>query len=255
MTVEVAGRAELTAGSVTTKLWGNGPPVILMLHDGLGSIAQWRSLPGLIAERTGLGVMAYDRPGHGTSTPVPIESWPTNWMNEQAGLLNELIIQQCSSPPVVIGHSDGGSIAFLQAAADGAEIASVVSLAAHSYVEQKCVDAIEAMDRDPAPIIAGLSRYHTNPEALFAAWSGAWLSEEFRSWDIRSQLARVSAPVLVLQGTADEYATDEMASGTADAIGANASALVISDAGHLLHHTHTEDLAEQISARTSIWLC
>jgi pimeloyl-ACP methyl ester carboxylesterase len=236
-------------------LWGTGPPAIFMLHDGLGSVAQWRSFPRLIVERTGLAVLAYDRPGHGTSTPVPTQSWPTNWMSEQAELLNELIIQQASSPPLVIAHSDGGSIALLQAATNGAEIAGVVSLAAHSYVEQKCVDAISAMDRDSAPIIAGLSRYHSNPEALFAAWSGAWLSDEFRSWDIRPQLGSISVPVLMLQGAADEYATDEMANGTADAIGASASALLMSEAGHLLHHTHTAELVEQIAGQISIWLC
>ena len=102
-----------------------------MLHDGLGSIAQWRDVPGRIADRLGVGVMAYDRPGHGASTPVPSGPWPADWLSHEAdrlaSLLRELEVQQ----PLLVGHSDGGSISLIHAATGG-DVAGVVALAPHS---------------------------------------------------------------------------------------------------------------------------
>lgn len=254
MTSGVFGQLKPSEGSVTTTIWGSGSPAVVFLHDGLGSIAQWRALPSRVASLTGLAVLAYDRPGHGTSTPVPTGSWSADWMSQQAELLDEVIAETCATPPVVVGHSDGGSIAMLQAAAGESAVAGVVSLAAHSYVEQKCVAAISAMRSNPGPIVTGLSHYHAKPEALFSAWSGAWVSDEFRSWDIRLRLASIESPVLVVQGAADEYATDEMASSTAASVGSDTPWLLVPGAGHLLHHTHSDELAELIVGRTSKWL-
>src|SRR3954447_22073524 len=79
------------ADRLTTARWGDGPPSIVMLHDGLGSIAQWRDVPGRLAARTGLTVLAYDRAGHGSSTPVPAGPWPTDWLHREARVLAGLL--------------------------------------------------------------------------------------------------------------------------------------------------------------------
>ncbi len=223
------------AGELTTAVWGDGAPEIVLLHDGLGSIAQWRSVPAAIAERTGMTVLAYDRPGHGRSTPVPTGPWPTDWLHREADVLAALLDTTGACDPVLVGHSDGGSIALLHAAAGGG-MRCVVTLAAHARVEPVCVERIAAMRIGPAPIIAGLARHHAEPVALFEAWSGVWTSDEFGRWDIRPLLGAITVPTVAVQGEADEYATPEHVAAIAEAIGPDARSELLPGLGHLLHH-------------------
>jgi len=232
----ITSRLDLGRRSLTTATWGSGPPDIVFLHDGLGSIGQWRDVPMLVAEQTGRSVVAYDRAGHGESTPVPSGAWPADWLHSEAAVLADLLVALGIQQPLLVGHSDGGSIALLHAAATSLAVEGVVALAAHSWVEPVCVDAITRMRASPAPIIAGLARHHCEPVALFDAWSGVWTSAEFAEWDIRAQLRSVSAPVLVVQGSDDVYATPEHARRTAEAIGDNAEHHLVDGLGHLLHH-------------------
>jgi pimeloyl-ACP methyl ester carboxylesterase len=232
--------------TLATATWGEGQPEIVLLHDGLGSIAQWRSVPAGVAQRCGRTVLAYDRPGHGRSTPVPVGAWPTRWLHDEAERL-ALLLEVCGiDRPILVGHSDGGSIALIHAATTDAT-AGVVALAAHSWVEQITVDRIAALRARPEPVIAGLRDHHADPAAVFEAWSGVWTSDEFRRWDIRPQLAAVDVPVVVAQGDTDEYATDAQAIETAAAIGDNASCVLLPRLGHLLHH-HDPDLVADVVA-------
>lgn len=217
-------------------VWGDGVPEVVFLHDGLGSVGQWRGVPADVARRSGLTVMAYDRPGHGASTPVPAGPWPADWLHREAVRLRELVIAMDIDRPRLVGHSDGGSIALLHAAERPEEVDRVMSLAAHSWVEQVCFDAIAGMAASPHRFVTGLARHHQHPEAVFEAWSGVWTSDAFRTWDIRAMLASVTAPTLVVQGEGDEYATDAQAIETANAIGANATCRLLPGLGHLLHH-------------------
>ncbi len=226
-TVALAGR------QLTVAQWGAAPAEIVLLHDGLGSIAQWRDVPARIARRTGAGVIAYDRAGHGSSLPVPAGPWPADWLHTEAGVLGDLLEQLGIAEPLLVGHSDGGSIALLRATV--APCAAVVAIAAHSFVEQVCTDAIAAMRAHPSSIVSGLARAHHAPEAVFEAWSGAWTSEAFRSWDIRPQLAAITCPTLVVQGDADEYATTAQLTSTVEAVGDNGRALWLEGVGHVVH--------------------
>ncbi len=254
-------RLALDDAAMTVAVWGDGPADVLLLHDGLGSIGQWRTIPRRLAERTGLTVLAYDRPGHGRSTPVPTGPWPADWLHREAERLGRLLgAVDVVERPLLVGHSDGGSIALIHAAAigggeagdgdgdgDGRALAGLVTLAAHSWVEQTCVDAIAGMRHDSGPIVAGLRRYHTDPAAVFEAWSGVWVSDGFRPWDIRPKLSTIGCPTMVVQGRNDEYATDAHAIETATAIGDNARWRLLDDVGHLLHHQDPELIVETVA--------
>ena len=233
---------------LTTRSWGSGPPEIVLLHDGLGSIAQWNDVPERIAAETGATVMAYDRPGHGASDPVPDGPWPTQWLRHNTELLGDLL--DGTDRPMLVGHSDGGSIALLYAALWPDRVSAVLSIAAHSYVEPICSGAITRMRANSGGIVYGLGRHHAHPKELFEAWSGVWVSDDFQPWDIRPELCAISVPTVVAQGSNDEYATAAMVHDTVAAIGDNARAHFIADRGHLVHY---EDPDPVVRLAVDLW--
>lgn len=237
---------EVDGASLTVATWGEGVPEIVLLHDGLGSIAQWRGVPAAIAERTGAAVLAYDRAGHGDSRPVPRGAWPTLWLHDEAEVLSSLCAAMEIETPTLVGHSDGGSIALIHAA-NGADVAGLVLLAAHTWLEERCADKITDLRVDPGPVLVSLSRYHAQPAALFEAWSGVWISHPFRSWDIRPLVGAIDAPALVIQGAEDEYATLAHATETAVAIGSNAECMILPDRHHLLHHEDPDTVVDLVA--------
>ncbi|MGF1597129.1 MAG: alpha/beta fold hydrolase [Acidimicrobiales bacterium] len=241
----VSETVELGDASIATTRWGHDAPSIVMLHDGLGSAAQWRGVPAAIAKRTGRTVLAYDRPGHGGSTPTPTGPWPDDWLVEQAELLGALLAHFGTERPVLVGHSDGGTIALIRATTD-ASIAGIVAIAAHTFVERVAIDFIRELRTDPAPVIAGLARHHAEPVALWEAWSGAWTSDRLAGFDIRPQLGSIDVPVLVVQGDGDEYATMAQLTDTAAAIGDNAMPKLLPDTRHLPHHTTPDVVVELV---------
>lgn len=226
--------------------WGEGRPEIVLLHDGLGSIGQWREVPECIHEVTGVTVLAYERAGHGSSMPVPSGPWPADWLHREAEVLAALLAEVDADRPLLVGHSDGGSISLI-AAASGLDVRGVVSLAAHSWVEQVCVDSILDMRAAPARYIAGLSRSHDHPAEVFEAWSGVWVSDDFRPWDVRDRLHAIEVPVIVAQGDGDEYASVEHVSSTVEAIGSNATGRLLPGAGHLIHHQDADAVVELVA--------
>ncbi len=240
-TVDLDGR------QITTSTWGDGTPEIIMLHDGLGSIAQWREVPATLAAASDRTVMAYDRAGHGESLPVPSGPWPTNWLHTEAELLARLITAVGADQPVLVGHSDGASIATIHAATTD-QAAPIVLLAVHSWLEQAAVDQITLAREQPDDIVPRLGRYHRHAAEMFEAWSGAWVSEGFSTWDIRPMIHSVTCPTLVLQGTEDEYATQAHVALTTDAIGDNAEGRLLDGLRHNLHHDAPELVVDSIVA-------
>jgi pimeloyl-ACP methyl ester carboxylesterase len=230
VTVDVGGRR------LTTASWGDGIPAIVLLHDGLGSIAQWRSVPAELARRTGRTVLAYDRAGHGESTPTPNGPWPPDWLHREAVVLGSLLDAVAADRPTLVGHSDGGSIAAIHAASSPATCGPLVLLASHAWVEPVTVDAITRLRVRPEEVLRRLERFHARADLLFEAWSGVWVSEDFARWDIRPDLHAITMPTLVVQGRRDEYATEAHAVETSAAIGDNAECHLLPGLGHLLHH-------------------
>ncbi len=214
--------------------WGDGPADIVLLHDGLGSIALWRDVPERIAVAAGATVMVYERAGHGTSRPIPNGAWPLDWLERQADTLGDVLATMATERPLLVGHSDGGSIALIHASRHATSLCGVVALAAHGYVERCCSDEIASMRNKRDAVVAGLSHHHDHPAELFEAWSARWVSPEFAIWNIVPALASIDVAAVVVQGTDDAYATDDMALALAAAIGSNATCLLLDGLGHLL---------------------
>ncbi len=223
-------------------VWGDGPPQIVLLHDGLGSVAQWRDVPERIAGRCETTVLAYNRPGHGASEPVPSGPWPAGWLHDQARLLGLLLTEWDAVTPLLVGHSDGASIALIHAAEAAAppSCRGVVSLAAHSFVEPICGEAIARLQQTPAKMEAALAPFHRHPAALFEAWSGVWQSDDFASWDIRPLLGQINVPTWIVQGDGDEYGTEAQVRTAAAAIGGTSKSMMLPGLGHLLHHENPD---------------
>jgi pimeloyl-ACP methyl ester carboxylesterase len=183
-------------------------PAIILLHEGLGSVGRWREFPRRLQAATGARVIAFSRYGHGGSDPPPRPRTPAFMHEEALATLPELTERLGIVQPVLVGHSDGASIALLHATRH--DVTAVVAMAPHVFVEQVAIVEIanakasyESGDLKPR-----MARHHRDPDAAFYGWNDVWLDPEFgRSWDIRPELARITAPVLLIQGTRDEYGT------------------------------------------------
>lgn len=187
-----------------------GRPELLLLHEGLGCVAMWRHFPEKLAAATGCRVIVWSRAGYGGSQAYA-EPRSTRYMHREAeealpALLAELKIER----PLLIGHSDGGSIALIFAGAFPRVPRGIAVLAPHEFVEEETLagirDARTAWQTTDLP--QKLARYHhAQTERVFSDWNDCWLSPPFRDWNIEEYLPRIRCPVLAIQGEDDEYAT------------------------------------------------
>ncbi|WEF33556.1 alpha/beta fold hydrolase [Pseudoduganella chitinolytica] len=225
-------------------------PVLVFLHEGLGSVALWRDFPQRVCAATGCPGIVYDRLGYGHSTPLRRER-SIHYLHDYA--LRELpaVLARLAKgrPHIVIGHSDGGSIALIHAAGQPEGLCGIVTLAAHVIVEDVTLAGIEAarVAYDEGKLRA-LERYHgVKTDQIFRAWADTWLRPAFAHWDIRYLLPSIACPVLALQGSADQYGTVAQL----DAIAAGASRAqvrMLEGRGHAPHAETPEVLAGVIGA-------
>lgn len=196
--------------------WVQGPqdrPLMIFLHEGLGSVATWKDYPDLLCTALQLRGLVYSRPGYGQSSMRREgESWGVDYLHRQALELLPSLLQALSlehQRPVLFGHSDGASIALIHAAHHSSQLSGVIVLAPHVLVEQESVEAIRATcdAYRKGDLRARLARYHSNPDSPFFGWSEAWLDPAFRSWNIEALLSQISCPLLAIQGWQDEYAS------------------------------------------------
>ena len=187
-----------------------GTPTLVFLHEGLGSIRQWREFPARVAAATGARALVYDRYGYGQSDVLQEPRRTVQFMHDE-GLfaLPELIKQLDIKEPVLVGHSDGASIALIHAGA-GHEVRGVVAMAPHVFIEPVCLTSIRqakiAFESTDLP--ERLGRYHRDARKTFYGWADVWLDPAFKGWDIRDDyLPKVRCPVLAIQGHDDEYGT------------------------------------------------
>lgn len=224
-------------------------PTLVFLHEGLGCTEMWRDFPDRVAAATGCGALVYSRWGYGHSDPRPLP-WPIDHMEQEGetglpALLDALGVED----HILWGHSDGASIALVSAGhhADP-RLKAIVSAAAHVFGgEEIGVRAIEAARQnfEKGGLRGGLSRYHSDPEGAFRGWADTWLHPEFRSWTIERYLAGISVPVLVAQGTRDEYGTMRQLESICSHLGDLARRVIIEEHGHQLHITARERMIEE----------
>ena len=194
-------------------------PILVFLHEGLGSVALWRDFPERLCARLGRRGLAYSRMGYGASTPHPHdEPLPRHYLRREAvevlpALLEALDVAQ--QKPWLIGHSDGGSIALLAASYDAASYSGIVAIAPHYFVEDVCLEGIRRASAafETGDLRARLARYHQDVDGAFHGWRDIWLDPAYRDWRIETELKRITCPVLAIQGDADEYATLEQING------------------------------------------
>jgi len=187
---------------------GSKAPLVF-LHEGLGSIRQWRDFPAKVAAATGRRALVYDRYGYGQSDVLKEAKRTVRFMHDEALIaLPSLLTEWHIANPVLIGHSDGASIALIHAAEH--EVRGVVAMAPHVFIEPLCLKSIDVAAEafEKTDFGEKLAKYHRDARKTFYGWADVWLDPEFRGWDIRDEyLPHIRCPVLGIQGFDDEYGT------------------------------------------------
>ncbi len=215
---------------------------IVFLHDAIGSASIWGSFPMKVYEATQLPVLVFDRLGYGKSD-VDFKSRTADYLQYEAEVrMPELFEKLGIITPILIGHSDGGSIALIYAAKF--ETKAVFSMAAHIYVEnvtlQGIIDFTTQKDFDVTK--SKLEKHHgSKTEKLISAWRDTWLTEEYRTWNIESYLPKISCPVFAIQGENDEYSTAQHLLDIQKGIGENSQIKFIENCGHVPYKEKTDE--------------
>ena len=225
-------------------------PTLVLLHEGLGSVVMWRDFPARLAVATGCRTLVYSRYGYGQSD-VLVAPFGTDYMHREAReTLPELLAALDLGNPVLVGHSDGASIALLHAGA-GHAVAGLVVMAPHCFVEDISIRSIAAakVAFETTDLPVKLAQYHSDCKRTFLGWNDIWLHPDFRTWNIEDCLPRIRCPILAIQGEDDEYGT--MAQIEAIAAGARVSAgvelLKLADCRHSAHKDQTVAVIEAIN--------
>ena len=224
----------------------------IFLHHGLGAIEAWKEIPARLCAENDVRAIVYDRWGYGCSTPRP--RFEPRFMEAEVPVLMEIIEAGGAAPVDLVGHSDGATVALLAAAWHPGRVRSVVSIAAHTFVEPQTTTSIEALRssqvRGAAP--AWLGRLHAGRgNELLEAWADVWLGQVHAAWDVRSELSGIRCPVLALQGDGDEFGSDEQLVAIGDRV-AQAEVWRVAGAGHSPHLDVDDEFVERV-ARFWAW--
>jgi pimeloyl-ACP methyl ester carboxylesterase len=242
---------DVRGGRLEAAWWGPeftpAPPIVL-LHDGLGSLSRWRDFPRDLAIATGRRVMAYSRFGHGWSDPARIPR-DVDYMHEEAALVPGILAAAGIERAVLFGHSDGGSIALMAAAEHAELVEALVLEAPHLFVEDVSVASVVATTASYADtdLRERLGRYHRDVDLTFGAWSEIWQSEAFRSWNLERYVARTRCPMLLIQGTEDEYGTLAQIEAIAREAPGLVQQLILPECGHSPHKHGRERVLEAVA--------
>jgi len=209
-------------------------PALVFLHEGLGSIRQWRDFPQRVCDACGLPGIVYDRYGYGQSEVLAEPRVALDFMHREAlEALPALLAGFGLEAPVLVGHSDGASIALIHAGG-GHRVRGVVAMAPHVFVEDVSVRSIAQARRqfETTDLRQRLGKYHLDPDKTFHLWNDAWLDPDFRRWNIEEYLPRLRCPVLAIQGEDDEYGTLAQVDAIARQAGGPCELLKLPGCGH-----------------------
>ena len=229
-------------------------PLIVYLHEGLGSVSMWRDFPQRLCDAAGCRGLVYSRPGYGRSTPRPAdEAWGVDFMHRQAhevlpAVLDALDIDASAQPPWLLGHSDGASIALLYAARFPQCVAGAIVLAPHIKVEDLSVASIRKARTAylEADLRLRLAKHHDDPDSAFWGWNDVWLHPSFEQWSIELEIESIGCPLLAVQGLGDEYGTIEQIRGLARRV-PQTVLVELADCGHSPHRDRPERLIAQVA--------
>ena len=231
-------------------------PTLVLLHEGLGSVAMWRDFPARLAAATGCRTLVYSRYGYGQSD-VLAAAFKSDFMHREAReALPELLAALDIGNPVLVGHSDGASIALLHAGDSRHAVAGLVVMAPHCFVEDISIRSIEAarVAFETTDLPAKLAKYHRDVRRTFYGWNDIWLHPDFRAWNIEDCLPHIRCPILAIQGEDDEYGT--MAQIEAIAAQASSSSgvelLKLADCRHSPHRDQTVAVIDAIGRFTDL---
>jgi pimeloyl-ACP methyl ester carboxylesterase len=230
-------------------------PTLVLLHEGLGCIDAWRAFPERLARATGLPTLLYDRRGYGRSSPLD-RPWGLDYLHRAAREELPAVLAACAvERPLLVGHSDGGTIALLHAAHHAP--AAIVAEAAHAFVEDAARAGIRQAERrwSNGDLRRGLERLHgPQAERVFRRWADTWLSPWFDGWSITGELAAVTCPALLVQGADDEYATPAHLAEIAGRLGSPVRSELLAGCGHAPHHEAPTVVIDLVVDWLSSWM-
>jgi pimeloyl-ACP methyl ester carboxylesterase len=220
-----------------------GRPTLVFLHEGLGSVSLWRDFPAALAEATGCPALAYSRQGYGRSDPVTLPR-PLSFMHDEARTALPTLLEAAGiDDAILVGHSDGASIAIVYAGECGKHVRALVLEAPHVFVEDVCVEAI-AKTRETfrtGGLRERLTRHHgSNVDGAFYGWADSWLDPAFRAWNLEEFLPGITVPTLIIQGEDDEYGTLEQVERVSRQLSGPVERTILANCGHSPHRDQPE---------------
>lgn len=231
-----------------------GPPpsealTIVLLHEGLGSVALWKDFPVKLAEATGLGVFVYSRAGYGKSSPCELPR-PLDYMTKEAidvlpKILNEIGLER----GILMGHSDGATIASIYAGSlEDYRIRGLIVMAPHYFTEQEGLSSIAKAKElyEAGDLKSRLERYHDDVDCAFIGWNDAWLHPQFKDWNVSEVIDYLRIPTLAIQGAQDEYGTLAQIEEVESRSYAPVETEVVDDCGHSPHRDQPEKVLETV---------
>ena len=233
------------------RIGSEGGPTLVFLHEGLGSITQWRDFPRALAAATGLPALVYDRLGYGASEAREGPQDPA-YLEVEATRRLPQVLEACGiTRPILVGHSDGATIALLFAARFPDQALAVVSEAAHVFVEdvspEGIAKALEAFET--TALRRQLEKHHgAKVDAMFHGWSDVWLAPAHRDWNMLDRLGAIKAPVLAIQGEEDAYGTPAQVEVILRGVGGPARGLLLPGCGHVPHFQARERVLAAMAA-------
>jgi pimeloyl-ACP methyl ester carboxylesterase len=240
-TLTPSGFLSIGAADLEYRMIGPAPdqaPTIVMLHEGLGSAALWGDFPDRLQAATGAGVFVYSRAGYGASSPVKLPR-PLDYMHVEAlDVLPKLLDAIGFRRGLLVGHSDGASIAAIYAGGiQDHRVRAIALMAPHFVVEDISFSSITEIKTayETTSLKEKLARWHKHCDNAFYGWNGAWLDPKFRNWDISEYLAYIRVPLAIIQGASDQYGTLRQIEIAQDECYCPVEVTVLADAGHSPH--------------------
>ncbi len=251
----------IAQGQRLEAVWHGPPPqeapTLVFLHEGLGCVAMWRDFPERLAQDTGCGALVYSRQGYGRSEPVTLPR-PLDYMQREGlttlpAVLDAAGVRQA----ILVGHSDGASIAIVHAGAAGradsaaCRVRGLIVLAPHLFCEELSIQSIARAQKEylHGELRARLHRYHgDNVDGAFWGWNDAWLDPRFRDFNIEESLPTIRVPIQAIQGEADPYGTLRQIESLARGVAGPLQRLILPGCGHAPHKERTEETRSKMTA-------